>query len=115
MMLEQRLRNLSKSRIVVKCPGNYPDKSRTPVVDVCMYQNDGTDRVTASKFIERASEVNAAWVDELNDAVFQFISGGGDIVLRNVAQKIAKDISTVCDRIDTGRLKRSFVGQVLSK
>jgi len=115
MMLEQRLRDLSKSRIVVKCPGNYPTKARTPVADVCRYQNDGTDRVTASKFIERASEVNAAWNDELNDAVFHFISGGGDTVLKGVAQKIAKDISIVCDRIDTGRLKRSFVGQVLSR
>lgn len=98
--------------ISVRSPGEYPRRSRTPVSDVCRYQNDGTEKITASKFIERAEEAADGWDQEISWAVDSALDGSGTDALKAAADEIAKDIAMMCDRIDTGRLKRSFEGNI---
>ena len=85
---------------------------RTLVADVCRYQNDGTENITPSHFIERAEAENDGWHEELDAAVTAFLAGDGEIVLKNVAKKIADDILIKCDRVKTGQLKLSFQGKI---
>jgi hypothetical protein len=96
----------------VESPGEYPTKARTPVADVARYQNDGTEKITPSRFIERAAEESDDWSGELGDAVYRYIDSGDDSSLLAAADEMARDISRVCDRVKTGRLKRSFTGRV---
>jgi hypothetical protein len=96
----------------VQSKGKYPTKSRTPVADVARYQNDGTEKISPSRFIERAESAANGWEREMNESQYQYMSGAGVDVLTNVAKKIARDIHLMCDRIRTGRLKMSFVGKV---
>jgi hypothetical protein len=112
-----RLRRLQEKSLTVESPGEYPTKSRTPVADVCRYQNDGTyqngtEKITPSRFIERAAEESEDWSVELGDAVYRYIDNGDDSSLLAAADDMARDISRVCDRVKTGRLKRSFIGRV---
>lgn len=93
-------------------PGEYPRKSRTPVADVCRYQNDGTEKITPSKFIERAEDAADGWDAEISKGIDGFLDGAGADALKDAADEIARDISIMCDRIDTGRLKRSFEGKI---
>lgn len=102
--------------MTVESRGKYPTEARTPVADVCRYQNDGTDRgITPSKFIERARAQAVGWQDEIDEALDAFFAGGGDAALMAAARKIAADISRVCDRIRTGQLKASFKGKTSNR
>ena len=98
--------------MTVQSQGRYPTKARTLVADVARYQNDGTEKITPSKFIERARAQAVGWDDEIDAALAEFFAGGGDAALMAAARKIAADISRVCDRIKTGQLKASFEGKV---
>jgi len=96
----------------VESQGSYPVNSNTLVADVCRYQNDGTNKITPSKFIERAEAASNGWGIEMSKAQENFIDGDGDDSLQIVADLIADDISVACDRVKTGRLKRSFKGLI---
>lgn len=96
----------------MRSQGRYPVKSKTLVADVCRYQNDGTEKISPSKFIERAEAAADAWQDEMDLALSRYLDGGGDAELEAAAKKIAADISVMCDRIKTGQLKASFEGEV---
>ena len=55
------------------------------------------------------------WSEEIGRATDEYIYGGGGVsVLKVAANQMAKDISRVCDRVKTGRLKKSFKGKVES-
>jgi len=110
--LISRLENLGAKGVRVKAAGKYPVARRTPVQDVAMYQNNGTERITPSRFVERA-EAKGGWDKLINNAGEAYLKGGGDIALLKAGSKIASDISDMCDRIDTGQLKASFVAGVL--
>lgn len=92
--------------------GKYPTRSRTPVADVARYQNDGTEKIPPSKFIERAEDAADGWSDEMDQSQFEYLETGDEAVLQKAADQIASDISQKCDRVKTGILKRSFVGKV---
>jgi hypothetical protein len=103
---------IRKVRISVESQGEYPVRSRTPVSDVCRYQNDGTEKISPSKFIERAEDAADGWDREISNGIDGYLEGSGDGPLQEAADEIAKDISTMCDRVNTGRLKRSFEGKI---
>lgn len=104
---------LRRVSVSVESPGEYPVKRRTPVSDVCRYQNDGTDRgITPSKFIERAEASANEWESEISKGIDEFLEGLDTGPLKAAADIIAKDISNMCDRVDTGRMKRSFEGKI---
>lgn len=86
-------------------------KARTKVSDVHRYQNDGTEKITPSRYVERAEEASDEWSDELGNAMDHFI-GNNESALQDAADTMAKDISDMCDRVKTGRLKSSFTGVV---
>ena len=79
---------------------------------MCRYQNDGTEKITPSKFIERAENAADGWNTEISKGIDSIIDGAGVDSLKVAVDEIARDISTMCDRIDTGRLKRSFEGKI---
>jgi len=110
-----RLQKLRKMALVIKSPGVYQTKAQTPVADVCRYQNDGTANITPSRFIERAEAEEAEWEEVVDKAVSVYIDSGDVSVLEDAAAIVAQDISRVCDRVRTGRLKRSFEGEVDDK
>jgi hypothetical protein len=110
--MRRQAENLRKVQISVESPGEYPVKSRTPVSDVARYQNDGTEWITPSRFIERAEDAADGWEIEISKGIDMILNGDSVSSLQPVADEIAKDISDMCDRIDTGRLKRSFTGKV---
>ncbi len=96
----------------MRSKGRYPVKSRTLVADVCRYQNDGTEKISPSQFIERAEAAADVWQDEMDLAISRYLEGGGDTELEAAAKKIAADISVMCDRVKTGQLKASFEGDI---
>lgn len=98
--------------LTARSRGRYPTKAKTPVVDVCHYQNDGTPTITPAKFIERAEAEADAWRDDVDRAITLFLDGADASVMMEAARQIAADISRVCDRIKTGQLKASFDGFV---
>lgn len=108
----RRLRQLQRVTVVVRSQGRYPTKARTLVADVCRYQNDGTERITPARFIERAVAEMYEWQDEVDTALSAYLAGAGREVFAGLAKQVASDISRICDRIRTGQLKASFVGTV---
>lgn len=113
--LQRMLRNaqaLAGTSIEIKAVGEYPVRARTRVADVAKWQNDGTDRgVTPSQFVERAGVENSDW--ELS--AYQAIDGvleGDSAALRVLGSEVAADIGDMCDRVKTGRLKRSFRAEI---
>jgi hypothetical protein len=113
-----RLKQLKRLKVIVRSQGRYPVKSRTLVADVCRYQNDGTPPhknhpgISPSKFIERAEAAADAWQDEMDLALSRYLEDGENAEFEAAAKKIAADISVMCDRVKTGRLKASFEGEV---
>jgi len=109
----RRVEKLATTEVRVTSPGKYPTNQQTPVADVARYQNDGTSRgVTPSRFIERAQAAASWWIDELTSAVNLYIAEGLQTEMTRVAGAMARDVSAMCDRIKTGRLKQSFTGEV---
>ncbi len=101
------LKKLEQSELQIQATGEYPTKSRTEVAEVAKYQNDGTDRIKPAKFVERAARKNRHWTTAWGRAVLAYI-GGDRFAIDELGLKISKDISDECDRIKTGRLKKSF-------
>jgi hypothetical protein len=106
--MRSKFKTLGKTTVRVKAVGRYPTKSRTPVQDVAHYQNDGTSRgVTPARFVERAESSAGNWEEEIDEAIESTIDGN-EAALQVLGTQIADDIGDMCDRIRTGKLKKSF-------
>jgi transcriptional regulator of nitric oxide reductase len=105
--MKSELQDLSRSTVQIKAVGKYPVKAATKVADVAVYQNDGTEKITPAKFVERAESQAAGWSEEIDDAVCKSLDGD-EAALQVLGTQIAADIGDMCDRIKTGRLKASF-------
>lgn len=106
------MERLAKKRVQVKAVGEYPDKRNTKVQDVAKYQNDGTDRgIEPARFVERAESDADHWNDEVDDALDKY-TDGYEQALHVLGSQVSADIGDMCDRIRTGRLKKSFRGDV---
>ena len=116
--LKSQVTDLGRQRIDIVADGRYPNKRGTRVADVATYQNDGTDwrggNVKASKFVERAAAQAGDWSEGMNKAAGDLLEGD-PAALVDLGFRIAKDIEDMCDRVDTGRLKSSFVPKVTEK
>lgn len=111
-LIRRRLNELSKTEIQILAVGNYPDKRATKVSDVAHYQNDGTEKIKPSRFVERAAESKQEWHRDLHRAIGKFLDGKEEDLTR-VGRIIARDITNKCDRIRTTRLKYSFRNLIL--
>ena len=123
-MFEQliaELEALEGTEIQIQAGGEYPEK-RDPdggqlhVAKVAKWQNDGTDRgVKPSRFVERAGRRNRGWASPVFKAIGRVLFKNGDMMfeLNDAGLKISEDISRMCDRIRTGRLKKSFRPKVI--
>jgi hypothetical protein len=100
---------LSRRRIRVRARGKYPNG--TPVAEVAVYQNDGTARIAASHFVERAAAAASDWHDAIEKVTRVFIFLDAPLM---VPLQIETDISAACDRVKTGRLKTSFEGEIVN-
>ena len=100
---------LEATEIQIRATGVYPRRG-TKVADVAVYQNNGTPTIKASRFVERATGKHRGWSGLIFKAVAEWLFRHGNMnqVLTDAGIKVSFDISRVCDRIDTGRLKRSF-------
>jgi hypothetical protein len=105
--LEKQTKKLRKMKVVVESVGVYPDRKRTPVEDVAIYQNDGTPTIKPAKFIERAARKNNDWNRLVGEAVADFLDED-EKALDEAGRKIARDINDTVNRIDTGRLRHSM-------
>lgn len=94
--------------------GKYPNKRQTKVSDVAHYQNDGTEKITPSHFVERAAASKHNWTRDIFRAVGKYLDGK-DTELTRVGKIIANDITRKCDRIKTTRLKYSFRNLTLQR
>lgn len=130
--LVYNLRKINGKEIQIYAKGRYPVKAKTLVQNVAKWQNDGTDRgVTPAHFVEEAEAANNGWSEELLNAMDQSMFGtaiksnpfseGEKITITGVfsmnpfqelGRRIAADISKHCNRIRTGRLKRSFTFKI---
>lgn len=109
--MRRNLADLEKKTLTIKAVGRYPTKAQTPVADVAMYQNNGTETIEPARFVERAEAAAGAWAEELSAAIGGVIDGD-PAALRVAGEIIAADIIDMCDRIRTGRLKASFRAEV---
>ena len=99
--------NLGSKRIDVSAHGVYPNRKRTIVQDVAVYQNDGTPTITPAKFVERAEGKARRWESEMDDAVRAYLDGK-PMALDRLGERISRDVNDTCDRIKSRRLKHSF-------
>ncbi|MCK5610774.1 hypothetical protein KAR91_53370 [Candidatus Pacearchaeota archaeon] len=109
-MLESLLsqtKKLGKIELQISAKGVYPGKRNTKVQNVAVYQNDGTEHIKASNFVDRAARIHREWTSPLQRAVGKWLSGN-ERELSRVGQLIAKNINEKVDRIKTRRLKHSF-------
>lgn len=106
--LTKNLEELLKTEIVISAIGVYPVKKQTKVAHVAKYQNDGTETITPSKFVERAEDANDGWEDEINKAIVSFLFDGNRVAFNIAGRRVARDINRKVDRIDTHRLMHSM-------
>lgn len=78
---------------------------------VAHYQNEGTDKVSPARFVERAAAENDNWSEEVEETMDEY-TDGNEGALRALATEVASDIGDACDRVKTGKLKASFRGQI---
>jgi hypothetical protein len=109
--LEKRLDDLGDTTVEVYAEGNYPDKKETKVQNVAVWQNDGTERIKAAKFVEAAVKKHREWKTEMGRAIARFLNGE-EKAFEKFGARIAEDIGIAVNRIDTGRLKRSMVYRI---
>lgn len=109
--LKNRLAALDSTTIKIVAAGNYPDKRKTRVADVAMYQNDGTAKITASHFVERAADAAGEWNDAIASMVVRYLEGNRG-ALKSLGKTVAREISKMCDRIKTRQLKKSFIAHI---
>jgi hypothetical protein len=114
--LRKKLEKLGRKELRIRAGGRYPNKYRTEVQKVAKWQNDGTDRgVTPARFVEKAASARNNWQQSNAAAVWDFLTGGGDVALLKLGLQISSDISAACDRIKTGRLKSSFNPEIKTR
>ena len=114
-MLENLLTNLKrleKTEIQIYAEGKYPTKQRTPVQNVAKWQNDGTETISPSHFVERSAREQRYWKQYIFREVLAFLYGD-TIALKRAAQIVAGDIMAKVDRIDTRRLSHSFTHRII--
>jgi hypothetical protein len=116
--LREDLERLGNTTIEVYAHGRYPVKQKTPVQHVAKYQNDGTETIRASRFVQRAAGSRRGWQKPIFSAVGKFLfkkSGNTDLdnLLSSAGNEIAQDINNRVDRIKTGRLKTSMRAVVI--
>lgn len=109
-MIREQLNELERTEIEIVAKGNYPDNRRTKVSDVAHYQNDGTEKIKASRFVERTASAKREWHRPLFLAIGKYLDGNEQDLTR-VGRIIANDINQKVDRIRTGRLRESFVSR----
>lgn len=81
------------------------------VAKVAVYQNDGTEKISPARFVERAAAAEDNWSESI-DVAIEAVLEGDSSALAVLGAEIAADIGDVCDRVDTGRLKKSFRAEV---
>lgn len=114
-MFEEMIQNLQKleqAELQIQAQGEYPTKSRTEVAVVAKVQNDGATLpnggvIKPARFVERAATKNRHWLTPWGRAVRAYIAGDR-FAIEELGMRISQDISEECDRIKTGRLKKSF-------
>jgi hypothetical protein len=109
--MRRELEKVGRTTITVRATGTYPVKRETRVADVAVYQNNGTERISPSRFVERADVAAGGWVEEADRDIAAALNGDGD-ALQRLGDAVAEGIHVMCDRIDTGRLKASFDAEV---
>jgi len=130
-LLREQLKFIGRKRVQVYAKGRYPlkrgrktfykdGKRGTAVQDVAHYQNDGTDKIKAARFVESAELHNRGWALDLHKMLADIYDQASRGIysldpIKRLGEKMAKDISVACNRIDTGRLKRSFTYRILNK
>lgn len=107
----ENLKRLSGIEVQIQAEGTYPTKQRTPVQNVAKWQNDGTETIKPSRFVERAMRRNQGWQRFVFPEMCNFLFGD-TIALQRMGQIIAGDIMAFIDRIDTRRLSHSLVPKV---
>lgn len=112
--LKKQLKSLGDITLEISAKGTYKDKHRTKVQDVAVYQNDGTKHIKASHFVERAARSKRDWRRGVGVAVNKWLSGN-EREMTALGRVIAADINNRVDRIDTRRLKHSFVHRIRRK
>jgi len=105
--LLEAMKRMDGLEIQISATGRYPTKRQTRVQDVAVYQNDGTDTIEASNFVERAAEHADDWDSEVEQAIDKTIDGDTKAMDR-LGETVSRAINDMCDRIDTRRLKHSF-------
>jgi hypothetical protein len=104
---------LDGSEIQIYAQGEYPTRAKTKVQNVAVYQNDGTETIEASHFVERAVEKHDGWQNMIFKRVAEFLEMNGTWTPVLIAGRYAAvDVRHMCDRIDTGRLQRSFTALI---
>ena len=131
-LLIKHLRQMEGKEIHIYAKGNYPVKAKTKVQNVAKWQNDGNTRgVTAAHFVEDAAAESGNWSEALLKAMDEAVFGttiktnpfaeGERVTITGVfsmdpfkelGKRIADDIGRHCNRIRTGRLKRSFTFRI---
>lgn len=111
-LLEQT-KELGRKRVNIIAEGRYPDKRGTKVADVAFYQNDGTDKVSAAKFVEKA-EASSDWSAAGAKVAGEYLDND-ESALMDLGLEISYDIGVECNRIRTGRLKKSFRPEIKAK
>lgn len=104
----KRLEKINKNEITVVAKGQYPDKRGTLVRDVAKWQNDGTERIKPSHFLERTIDQKKGWSSNIKRALSEYLFKKHYGLFRSLGNVIARDISRNVDRIKTGRMKKSF-------
>jgi hypothetical protein len=110
--LIKRTRALGNVEILVKADGSYPVKNKTKVQHVDHYQNDGTKYIKASKYVQRAEKSKRAWRTPIFRSVGRWLFFNEFRPMEQVAKRIALDIVSKVDRVDTGRLRANLKGRV---
>lgn len=108
--LKKELQSLEQTSLEIVAKGSYP-KRGTKVSLVAMYQNDGTATIKASHFVERAGKSTQWWKKHVYRAIDKWLDGDHSEMSR-AGKIIAHDIARWCDRIDTGRLRQSFIHRI---
>lgn len=110
--VEKQLRSLERTEVFVKADGSYPVRAKTKVQHVAKYQNDGTEKIKPSHFVQRAEKKYRYWHRPLDIAVGRWIFRNESRPMDRLAKEIAHGITLHVDRIDTGRLRASIRGRV---
>lgn len=115
--LIKELYRLNGTEIEIYASGEYPTKQRTKVQDVAKYQNDGTAKIKAAHFVERAARRHRHWKWPIFHAIADILFENANMKqsLNTVGLRISHDINVMVNRIRTGRLKHSMLPRIKQK